>query len=130
MTRDEVVAALNAQARAWEAGDVDAIMAHYAPDAILIAPATHLIGAAAIRASFANYLITYAVRRITLTRVILDDGQGTQGADSATGALEWTWGETRHADNQQNTIDDAIIFTLRADKIIHWREYFDTTTHA
>jgi len=118
MTRDAVTDLLNAQARAWEAGDLDAIMAHYAPDAVLIAPATRLVGAAAIRASFANYLAAYTVRRITLTRVLLDGEHG---------ALEWTWHETRHADNQHNTIDDAIVFTLRADKIIHWREYFDTT---
>ena len=120
MTRDELTALLNAQARAWEAGDLDAIMAHYAPDAVLLAPATHLVGADAIRKSFATYLAAYTVRRIILTRVIID------GAD---GALEWTWSETRHADGQQNVIDDAIIFTLRADKIIYWREYFDTATH-
>ncbi|HEY8601506.1 MAG TPA: nuclear transport factor 2 family protein [Thermomicrobiales bacterium] len=121
MTRDTITALLNAQARAWETGDLDAIMAHYAPDAVLIAPATRLVGAAAIRASFARALAAYTVDRITLTRVIID------GED---GALEWTWHETRRADGQRNTVDDAIIFTLRADKITHWREYFDTATHA
>jgi limonene-1,2-epoxide hydrolase len=50
--------------------------------------------------------------------------------DGDQGALEWTWHETHHADNQERTIDDAIIFTLRDDKIVYWREYFDTTTHA
>ncbi len=56
MRGDEIVTGLNAQARPWEAGDLDAIMAHYAPDAVLIAPGTQLSGAADIRASFARYL--------------------------------------------------------------------------
>lgn len=121
MTRDGVAAMLTAQARAWAAGDLDAIMADYAPDAVLILPGSRVIGASAIRASFAKYLAAYTVRRVNLTRVIVEEDHG---------ALEWTWRETRHADGQERTVDDAIIFTLRADKITHWREYLDTATHA
>jgi uncharacterized protein (TIGR02246 family) len=121
MTRAAILAALNAQTRAWEAGDLDALLADFAPDAVLLAPATYLSGTDAIRTSFASYLATHSVRRIDLTRVVIDGDAG---------ALEWTWHEIRHTDSQQNTVDDAIIFTFHAGKITHWREYFDTTTHA
>ena len=121
MMRDDVTALVTAQARAWEAGDLEAIMEGYAPDALLILPGNRISGVSAIRASFADYLAAYSVRRVTLTRVLVE---------GAHGALEWTWHEIRHADGQERTVDDAIIFTLRAGKITHWREYFDESTHA
>lgn len=121
MMHDTVTALLTAQAQAWEAGDLNAIMAGYASDAVLILPGSRISGAAAIRASFADYLAAYSVRRVTLTRVLVEGVHG---------ALEWTWHETRHADDHQRTVDDAIIFSLRAGKITRWREYFDESTHA
>jgi limonene-1,2-epoxide hydrolase len=55
--------------------------------------------------------------RVTVIRVLLDGHQG---------AVEWTWTETRLVDDLSRTAEDCIIFELRGDKLIYWREYFDT----
>ena len=117
MTRDEVRAFLLGRARAWREGDLDAIMADYAPDVVLIAPGVRLEGPDALRASNERYLAEYTDIDVELTRVIVDGDQG---------ALEWTWSETRRADGRRRSVDDAIIFALRDGKIVYWREYFDT----
>ena len=118
MTRDEVWALLQARARAWEEGDLEAIAVGYAPDVVLIAPGgIRLAGLAALRESNARYFAEYTDIRVELKRVILDGDQG---------ALEWTWSETRRADGKRRSVDDAIVFELRAGKIVYWAEYFDT----
>ena len=50
-------------------------------------------------------------------RVLLEGDQG---------AAEWTWSETDRADGGRHTVEDAIIFELREDKLVSRREYFDT----
>jgi ketosteroid isomerase-like protein len=57
--------------------------------------------------------------QVVVTRVLLDDDQG---------AAEWTWSETSRADGRRYTIEDAIVFDLRDDQILCWREYFDTAS--
>ena len=117
MTRDEVRAFLLGRARAWREGDLEAIMADYAPDVVLIAPGVRLEGPDALRVSNERYLAEYTNIDVELTRVIVDGDQG---------ALEWTWSETRRADGRRRSVDDAIVFVLRDRKIVYWREYFDT----
>jgi uncharacterized protein (TIGR02246 family) len=118
MTRDEVWELLQARACAWETGDLEAIAAGYAPDVVLIAPGgIRLEGIAALRENNARYFADYTDIRVNLTRVVLDGDEG---------ALEWTWSETRRADGQRRSVDDAIVFVLREGKIVYWREYFDT----
>ena len=34
--------------------------------------------------------------------------------------------ETNRADGRRHTVEDAIIFELRDDKLVSWREYPDT----
>jgi uncharacterized protein (TIGR02246 family) len=117
MTRDEVRAFLLRRVRAWREGDVDAIMADYAPDVVLIAPGVRLEGLDALRASNTRYLAEFTDINAELTRVIVDGDQG---------ALEWTWSETRRADGLRRSVDDAIVFVLREGRIVYWHEYFDT----
>jgi uncharacterized protein (TIGR02246 family) len=118
MTREEVWAFLQMRARAWEAGDLEAIAAGYAPDVVLIAPGgIRLEGIEALRENNARYFADFTDIRVELTRVVLDGDEG---------ALEWTWSETRRADGLRRSVDDAIVFVLRDDKIVYWREYFDT----
>jgi uncharacterized protein (TIGR02246 family) len=118
MTRDEVWAFLQARARAWESGDLEAIAAGYAPDAVLIAPGgIRLEGSEALRENNGRYFADYTDIRVNLTRVVLDGDEGV---------LEWTWSETRRADGQRRSVDDTIVFVLRDGKIAYWREYFDT----
>ena len=122
MTRDELWAFLQGRARAWQIGDLEAIAAGYAPDVVLIAPGgIRLEGLAALRENNARYFAEYTDIRVELTRVILDGDQG---------ALQWTWSETRRADGQRRSVDDAIIFELRDGKIVYWHEYFDTAALA
>jgi uncharacterized protein (TIGR02246 family) len=117
MTRDEVRAFLQRRARAWEEGDLDAIMADYAPDVVLIAPGgIRLEGLDALRESNRRYLAEYTDIHAELTRVIVNGDEG---------ALEWTWSETRRADGKRRSVDDAIVFVLRDNRIVYWHEYFD-----
>ena len=89
---------------------------------MLIAPGgIRLEGLAALRENNARYFAEYTDIRVELTRVILDGDQG---------ALQWTWSETRRADGQRRSVDDAIIFELRDGKIVYWHEYFDTAALA
>ena len=118
MTREEVWAFLQARARAWQASDLDAIEAGYAPDVVLIAPGgIRLEGLVTLRENNARYFAEYTDIRVDLKRVILDGDQG---------ALEWTWSETRRSDGKRRSVDDAIVFELRNGKIVYWAEYFDT----
>jgi uncharacterized protein (TIGR02246 family) len=116
---DEVRAFIAKRIRAWEQGDLAAIMADYAPDVVLIAPGVRHDGVESLRVSNARYLAEYADIRIELTRLIVDGDQG---------ALEWTWSETRRSDGHRRSAEDAIVFVLRDGKIAYWHEYFDTAT--
>ena len=117
MTREEVRAFLLRRISAWQEGDLEAIMADYAPGVVHITPSGRRVGTAVMRENNARYLAEYTDFRAALTRLILDGEQG---------ALEWTWSETRRADGRRRSVDDAIIFVLRDRKIVYWREYFDT----
>ena len=54
---------------------------------------------------------------VTVARALLDGDQE---------AVEWTWTETRRADDLTHSTKDAIIFVLREGQIVFWREYIDT----
>jgi uncharacterized protein (TIGR02246 family) len=121
VTRDEIWAFLLARAAAWRSGDLDAIMAGYAPEVLFIAPGIRLEGLAALRENTQRYLAADTDIDVTLTRLILDGEQG---------ALEWTWSATRRADGRRRTVEDAIVFVLREGQLTYWREYFDTAALA
>ena len=118
MNHNEVRALIKRQARAWETGDVAAILADFAPDGVLISPGGQWRGHAALRAAAEAFFATVTAVQITITRVLLDGDQG---------AVEWTWRETRRASNQTYTAEDAIIFVVRDGRIVFWREYIDTS---
>jgi len=86
MTHDEVRDFLMRRIRAWEAEDLDAIMADYAPDVVHITPGGRRVGTATMRENNARYLAEYTGFGVELTRLILDGDEG---------ALEWTWTEAR-----------------------------------
>ncbi|MCU0511160.1 MAG: nuclear transport factor 2 family protein [Anaerolineae bacterium] len=117
MTPEAIHALIERQARAWERADLDAIPADFAPDGWLISPGGRWQGPAAIRAAAAGFFAVARDVRVTITRVILH---------GETGAVEWTWSETRLPQGTRHTADDAVIFVLRGSQIIYWREYFDT----
>lgn len=110
MTRDELHAFLLRRAGYWAEKNLDAIMADYAPDIDYIAPTARFKGTEQLRQSNARYLQEYTDIRVDLARLIVDGEQG---------ALEWTWDETRVADGAGRSVDDAIVFVIRNQKIVY-----------
>ena len=117
MNIEQAHALIERQARAWEQADADTAVADFAPHGVLISPSGRWRGHVAIRAAMAAFFETVDQVKVTVTRVLLDGDQG---------AVEWTWSEIRCADGSRHTAEDAIIFELCEDKIVYWREYFDT----
>ncbi len=116
MTDDGARRLVEGQARAWERADVEAILADFAADGVLISPGGAWQGEAEIRAAIHTFWQSVKHVEITVTRAFLAGEQG---------AAEWIWTETR-LDDTVHRAEDAIIFELRAGKIRYWREYFDT----
>ena len=119
MNRAQAHALVERQARAWERADLAAIVADFAPDGVLISPGGRWQGHDALRRTAEAFFASALDVHIVVTRVLLDGEQG---------AAEWIWSETSRTDGRRHTIEDAIIFILRDDQIVSWREYFDTAT--
>lgn len=117
MKIEQAWALIERQARAWEAADIDACLADFAPDALFMSPGGRWQGTAEIRKTIETFFAGASDVKVDVTRVMVAEDQG---------AVEWTWNETRFSDGQRHSAEDAIIFQVRDDKIIYWREYFDT----
>jgi len=111
-----VRALVGRQARAWEAGDPEAIVADYAPDGELVSPGGRWRGHAALREAVAAFFAGVSDVRVEVTRIVVEGEEG---------AVEWTWSETSRATGTRTTMQDGIVFALRDGKITYWREYFD-----
>ena len=117
MNKEQAWALVERQARAWEQADFEAAVADFAPDGLFISPGGRWQGHEEIRQAMTLFFEGVLEVNVEITRVLIDGNQG---------AAEWTWSETRRADNSRHTAEDAIIFELSNEKIIYWREYFDT----
>ena len=117
MDLDEARALVERQARAWEREDVRAIVADFSDDGVLISPGGRWQGHEALSAVVTAFFAEATNVHVEVTRVLLEGDQG---------AVEWTWSETRRSDGRRITVEDGIIFQLRAGRIVRWREYFDT----
>jgi uncharacterized protein (TIGR02246 family) len=118
MTHDDAEELLLRRIRAWKSEDLEAIMADYAPSVVHVTPHGERIGAESMREENQRYLDEYTDFDVKLTRLIVD-GEAV--------ALEWTWTDTRRADGLRRSVDDAIVFIVRDEKIAYWREYFDAS---
>jgi uncharacterized protein (TIGR02246 family) len=116
MTADEVRAKVAALADAMMRQDDDAIVAHFADDAVMIAPSGRFVGRDAIYAAGKAFNEDYTNIVIAIKQVIACDDRGV---------VEWSFAETRRADGYTHTMEDAIVFALRGGQIAYWREYFD-----
>jgi uncharacterized protein (TIGR02246 family) len=116
MTADEVRAKVAALADAMMHQDDDAIVAHFADDAVMIAPSGRFVGRDAIYAAGKAFNEDYTNIVIAIKQVIACDDSGV---------VEWSFAETRRADGYTHTMEDAIVFALRGGQIVYWREYFD-----
>ena len=120
MNKAQLYELVQRQARAWEQADTTAILADFAPDGLFISPGGRWQGHEAIRGAVESFFASATDVQCQVTRVLLDSEQGDQGA------AEWTWSETNRKTGKRHTTEDAIIFVLRGDKIVYWREYIDT----
>ena len=116
MTLDEIRAKVAAMADAMMRQDDDALIAHFAPDAVMITPGGRYPGRDAIYAAGKGFNQHYTNIVIVVKQVI---------ACGDRGVVEWSFAETRRSDGYTHTMEDAIVFALRGDLVTIWREYFD-----
>lgn len=117
MNNWEARALVERQALAWKRADPASVIADFAPDGVLISPRGRWRGHDALRRAAESVFAAVSDVQVVVTRVLLEADQG---------AAEWTWSETNRADGSRHTVEDAIIFELRDDKLVSWREYLDT----
>lgn len=117
MTRAEARALVERQARAWEAEDLDAIVADFAEDGELVSPGGRWVGEAAVRAAAAAFFRVATDVRAEVTTVLIDGDDG---------AVEWHWSYLDRSTGRRVGTPDGILFSLRDGRITSWREYFDT----
>jgi uncharacterized protein (TIGR02246 family) len=122
MNRMDVEHLVERMAMAWMQRDVTTIVALFTDDGVFVTPGGIARGQAAIATAATTFFARPNTMMVTITRVIVDGSQG---------AVEWTWRETSGTTGADRTMEDAIIFALRDDKVAYWREYFDPTqSHA
>jgi len=103
-------------AGAWISADLATIVALFAPYGLFVSPAGAAYGHDQIRAVAAAYFQEFACVGVQIRRVL---------ADGSRGAAEWTWQETTRGAAELRTMEDAIVFEVRDNKLVYWREYFD-----
>jgi uncharacterized protein len=100
--------------RAFNAADLDAVMAGFDEDAVF-STADHLaVGARAISKLFADSFAAPATARLELQRAVVDDD--TAGCELA---------EVIEADGVVHTLDVAAFYTVRGGRIVRVRIYRD-----
>jgi len=116
MDSDQMRAKIGAIADAMMRQDDDAVVAHFAHDAVMIAPSGRFVGRDAIYAAGKGFNEAYTNVVIVIKQIIVADERGV---------VEWSFAETRRADGYTHTMEDAIVFAMRGDLVTYWREYFD-----
>jgi uncharacterized protein (TIGR02246 family) len=116
MNHADVQHLVERMAMAWMQRDVTTIVALFSDDGQFITPGGAVRGQAAIAAATTKFFARPVAVTVTITRVLVDGAQG---------AVEWIWRETNSTTGAHRTMEDAIVFELRDDKLAYWREYFD-----
>jgi ketosteroid isomerase-like protein len=117
MNHETARALVERQARAWKRADPAAIVADFAPDGVLISPRGRWRGHDAVRRAAESVFAAVSDVQVVVTRVLLEADQGRPSGPGA---------KPNRADGRRHTVEDAIIFELRDDKLVSWREYLDT----
>ena len=116
MNREEIVAMVRRQATAWENGDVAAIIADFAEDALFIAARKEFKGREAIQKAAEDYFARFSDVKVKILRIIVEGNSG---------AVQWDWSDRTQETEVASYAEDAIIFELKDRKIIYWREYIE-----
>ena len=116
MNREEIAAMVRRQASAWENGDVAAIVADFAEDALFIAARKPFQGKEAIQKAAEDYFEQFSDTKVKIIRIIIEGDSG---------AVQWNWSDRSGSTEVVNYAEDAIIFELKNNKIVYWREYIE-----
>ena len=109
---------LERQTAAWNAGDIEAILRDFAPDAMLPgASGQTLSGLPAIRQSLTAFFSAFAQIRLTLRAVV---------AQGESAACEWEFSCRHRATGNPARLPASVFITCHNGKITEWREYWDT----
>ncbi len=114
----EIRSLVERQARAWESGDVAALLADWHDRGVLTAPGV-VVSYPELERAFREFHAGYHELAVTIRTVF-------HSADRRRVAIEWDWTVTRRADGARGTTPDAILADLEDGLIVSWREYFDT----
>lgn len=115
----EIRALVERQARAWETGDLAALLADWDQRGVLEAPGVTVPYHELARA-FREFHAGFHELAVTIRTVF-------HSADRRRVAIEWDWSVSRRSDGARSTTPDAILADLdEAGRIRSWREYFDT----
>jgi uncharacterized protein (TIGR02246 family) len=116
LTGEAIRAKIAAMADAMMRQDDAAVATHFAEDAVMIAPAGRFTGRAAIYEAGRAFNQDFTNIRIVIRQVLVEGSRGV---------VEWSFAETRRSDGYTHVMEDAIVFELRGDEVVYWREYFD-----
>ena len=116
MNRQEVEAIIRRQARAWENGKVETIVADFADDGLFIAAGKQFNGQEAIKTAAEDYFRQFTATKVKIKRIIVEDDSGS---------VEWDWSDRNRQTSVSGYGEDAIIFQLKNHKIVYWREYIE-----
>lgn len=116
MNREEIVAMVRRQASAWENSDVATIAADFAEDALFIAARKEFKGKEAIQKAAEDYFTLFDDTKIEIIRIIVEGNSG---------AVQWDWSDRSRQQDVVSYAEDAIIFELKNNKIVYWREYIE-----
>lgn len=111
----EVSSLIQRQAQAWQEGKVEQIMADFAEDAVFIVPGSIFKGRE-IASAAAKYFEQYQNTQIKIHRIIYDYPHG---------AVQWSWQDVERQTGKKTSAEDVIIFALKEQKIVYWREYIE-----
>lgn len=114
--KEEIAQMVARQAQAWENQDVRAISNDFAPDALFIAAGFRFEGKGQIENAARDYFKQFDNTNVEIKRIIIDGQQG---------AVEWNWQDRNRQTGKKGYAEDAIVFELKNEKIIYWREYIE-----
>ena len=114
--KEEIAQMVTRQAQAWETQDVGGISNDFAPDALFIAAGFRFEGKRQIENAARDYFKQFDNTSVEIKRIIIDGQQG---------AVQWNWQDRNRQTGKIGYAEDAIVFELKNEKIIYWREYIE-----
>lgn len=117
---EEIRSIIQQAAKAWMAGDADAVARLFLPDGVLIVPGHLWVKATAIRQVAAEFAATHSDVKIEIKQILIEGNHAV---------VEWSWQDTEKATGLRQKAEDAIAVDFKEGRISRWREYIDTETN-